>query len=212
MGLKQLVETDDVFGSGKRDVQTTTFSVDGVARFACNTWEELHEVRGTRGFDVVIVGSGMYGAYLSAKLHEFRQALGPAAAQIAVLESGPFLVSEHIQNLTRTGDFGSLVFEPLSGPSSQSQVEEPPNCLSAGNLVDHAKCVGGKSLFSGGCTLCDMAVAWSKALRRFIERATEIAEFSRLVFVRIARLLSRRAGCSSLRLFNLTTSILHLNL
>ncbi|MAX39314.1 family 16 glycoside hydrolase [Gimesia sp.] len=152
MALKKLAETGSFFGNGIRDVQATTFSVDGVARFACNTWEELEDARGTRGFDIVIVGSGMYGAYLAAKLHEFGQALGSAAPRIAVLESGPFLISEHIQNLTRTGDLGSLVFEPLVGPTSQRQIEEPAHYLNAGNLVDHAKCVGGKSLFWGGWT------------------------------------------------------------
>ncbi|HBL46895.1 MAG TPA: hypothetical protein DDZ90_26260, partial [Planctomycetaceae bacterium] len=89
MALKKLAETGSFFGNGIRDVQATTFSVDGVARFACNTWEELEDARGTRGFDIVIVGSGMYGAYLAAKLHEFGQALGSAAPRIAVLESGP---------------------------------------------------------------------------------------------------------------------------
>lgn len=153
MPLKRLSETNEFLAEmepPRRDTQTTTFSIDGIARFACNTWQEIQAAKGSRGYDVIIIGSGMYGAYVAAKLFEFGEELGPAAPRIVVIEAGPFLISEHIQNLTRVGDLGSLVFEPLVGPPTQQVLQEPGNYKGAGNLSDHAHCVGGKSLFWGG--------------------------------------------------------------
>ena len=155
MTLKRLTETNDILSEmqpPRRDTQTTTFSIDGTARFVCNTWEEIQAAKGSQGYDIVIIGSGMYGAYLASKLFKFGEELGPAAPRIVVLEAGPFLISEHIQNLTRVGDLESLVFKPLVGPPSQQEIQEPGNYKGAGNISDHARCVGGKSLFWGGWT------------------------------------------------------------
>ena len=52
------------------DTQRTTFSVDGMARFTCNTWHEILAAQSGGQFDIVIIGSGMYGAYTAAKLFE----------------------------------------------------------------------------------------------------------------------------------------------
>ncbi len=125
------------------DVQSTTFSVDGLARFTCNTWDEVVGAQGETSFDVIIVGSGMYGAYTAAKLFELgrRMADESHAPRVLVLESGPFLISEHIQNLTRRSTpLGGLVTEPLveSGQTNED------------SFVTHSRCVGGKSLFWGG--------------------------------------------------------------
>jgi len=125
------------------DVQRTSFSVDGMARFTCNTWEEILAAQTGGQFDVVIIGSGMYGAYTAAKLFELgrRMANREDAPRILVLESGPFLITEHIQNMTRRSTaLGSLVAEDLveSGQSNTS------------SFVKHFRCVGGKSLFWGG--------------------------------------------------------------
>ena len=150
MSLNELVDTGKPIRGENRDVQATSLSIDALARFTCNTWEEVAQAGGSRGFDAVIVGSGMYGAYLAAKLFEFGERLGPQAPRVVVLEAGPFLISEHVQNLTRVGDVGGLVFEPLVGPPSQRQIQEPATYGNSGNLVDHARCVGGKSLFWGG--------------------------------------------------------------
>jgi choline dehydrogenase-like flavoprotein len=124
------------------DIQRTTFSVDGLARFTCNTWDEIVAAQSGGEFDVVIVGSGMYGAYTASKLFEHGRRMGndSDAPRILVLESGPFLITEHIQNLTRRStDLASLVAEDLVEPS-QSNVA----------LVKHSRCLGGKSLFWGG--------------------------------------------------------------
>ncbi|MGL4883815.1 MAG: family 16 glycoside hydrolase, partial [Waterburya sp.] len=100
------------------DVQRTTFSLDAVARFVCNTWEEILAAQEGGQFDAIVIGSGMYGAYTATKLFEFgrRTANPDQAPRVLVLESGPFLISEHVQNLTRVGDIGSFVQEDLVEP------------------------------------------------------------------------------------------------
>src|SRR5712671_7851086 len=77
-------------------VQETTFSVDVMGRFICNTWDEAVNNGGV-AFDAVVIGAGMFGAYCAEKI--FRH----ANLRVLVLEAGPFLVSEHVQNLARIG-------------------------------------------------------------------------------------------------------------
>ena len=125
------------------DIQRTTFSLDGIPRFTCNTWDEILGAQSGGQFDIVIVGSGMYGAYTAAKLYEFgrRMQNGQDAPRILVLESGPFLITEHIQNLTRRStNLGSLVAEDLVEPNQTNEA----------SFVKHFRCIGGKSLFWGG--------------------------------------------------------------
>jgi len=125
------------------DIQRTTFAVDGLGRFTCNTWDEILGAQDGGQFDVVIIGSGMYGAYTAAKLFERgrRMADERDAPRILVLESGPFLITEHIQNLTRRStDLASVVAEDLVEPGQTNGVA----------FVKHSRCIGGKSMFWGG--------------------------------------------------------------
>ncbi|WP_114970232.1 family 16 glycoside hydrolase [Rhodoferax ferrireducens] len=125
------------------DIQRTTFSIDGLARLTCNTWEEILGAQAGSEFDVVIVGSGMYGAYAAAKLFELGRRMEREldAPRVLVLESGPFLITEHIQNIARRDSgLGATVAEDLVDPG---QTNEP-------SLVKHSRCVGGKSMFWGG--------------------------------------------------------------
>ena len=131
--IPRLVATNETVA-----VQQTSFSIDGLARYVCNTWDEAIP---NGPFDFVIIGSGMYGAYAAAKLYELSNTFpqGKARPKILVLESGPFLVTEHVQNLTRVGSLSAHVAKPLVA-SGQSNIP----------FVPHHKCVGGKSLFWGG--------------------------------------------------------------
>lgn len=125
------------------DIQRTTFSVDGMGRYICNTWDEILDAQRGGQFDIVIVGSGMYGAYAASKLFEQgrRMANSSDAPRVLVLESGPFLITEHIQNLTRRStDLASLVAEDLVDPGQTNGV----------SFAKHARCLGGKSIFWGG--------------------------------------------------------------
>jgi len=44
-------------------VQDTTLALDVLGRFICNTWDEAVNNGGIQ-FDAVVIGSGMFGAYL----------------------------------------------------------------------------------------------------------------------------------------------------
>ncbi|MEJ2453681.1 MAG: DUF1080 domain-containing protein [Candidatus Thiodiazotropha sp.] len=141
MSLNRLIDSGKPLPAP--DVQNTSFSADGLSRFTCNTWDEVMAVDDGRQFDVVIVGSGMYGAYTAAKLFEQGRRMEDEtqAPRILVLESGPFLISEHIQNLTRRSTpLGDLVARDLVDPGQSNE----------SSVVKHARCIGGKSLFWGG--------------------------------------------------------------
>jgi hypothetical protein len=154
--LKQLVE-----GSETAAVQRTRFSVDVLGRYVCNT---LDEALASGGFDVVVVGSGMYGAYFAQQVAETGAAKN---ARVLVLEAGPFLVSEHVQNLALIGLNVPGEIAPASDPGvAREQVWGIPW---RGNVSfpGLAFCVGGKSLYWGGwcprLTQGDLA-AWPAAV------------------------------------------------
>ena len=64
MSLTQTAITNTPFPSDQPDVQLTSFSLDVMGRFFCNTFAEATT---NSDFDVVVIGSGMYGAYCAAK-------------------------------------------------------------------------------------------------------------------------------------------------
>src|SRR4029077_20794924 len=53
------------------DVQQTTFGYDVVPRYICNNWQEIAAAQGPGAypFDVVVIGSGMFGGYCAEKLY-----------------------------------------------------------------------------------------------------------------------------------------------
>jgi hypothetical protein len=80
MAIKHLVE------SGQRiDVEETTFSLDVVGRYVCNTLAEAVN-NGGRPFDVVVLGAGMCGAYCAEKIYH----LGARNKRVLLLEAGAF--------------------------------------------------------------------------------------------------------------------------
>src|SRR5712691_1855952 len=48
-------------------VQDTTFAVDVMGRYMCNTWDEAVN-NGGIAFDAVVIGAGMFGAYCAEKI------------------------------------------------------------------------------------------------------------------------------------------------
>ena len=64
------------------DVQQTAFSHDMLGRWVCSTW---NEVSGNGGdpFDVVVIGSGMFGGYIADKIYRRADPIG-----LRVLEIG----------------------------------------------------------------------------------------------------------------------------
>src|SRR5258708_37858148 len=126
-------------------VQDTTLSLDVLGRFICNTWEEVTSNGGVQ-FDAIVIGSGMFGAYCAEKI--YRQ----ANLRVLILEAGPFLVSEHVQNLARIGldvTGASAVPNNSKDPGTTKQVWGIP-WRSQVAFPGLAYCVGGRSLYWGG--------------------------------------------------------------
>lgn len=154
MSLTQTVVTATPFPNGEPDIQRTSFSTDVMGRFVCNT---LSEATTNTDFDVVVIGSGMYGAYCAAKTYRDSRALGGKPLRILVLEAGSFLIHEHGQNIPDLGL--SNPFRPVINTFSS---EADQRSQLARHLVwglgwkgnvgfpGTAYCVGGKSLYWGG--------------------------------------------------------------
>jgi choline dehydrogenase-like flavoprotein len=133
-------------GDRSVEVQRTSLSLDAVGRYLCSTWDEAMG-NGGAPFDVVVVGAGMYGGHLAARAWRLGAQRG---LRVLVLEAGPFLVSQHVQNLP---DMGFDVPAPLD-PARDPGV---PRALVwglpwRGNVPfpGLAYCAGGKSLYWGG--------------------------------------------------------------
>jgi hypothetical protein len=142
MALSRLVATGQ-----PATVQETSLSLDALGRFVGSTWDEAAG-NGGPPFTAVVVGSGMYGGYCAAKLYRERP-----AARILVLEAGPFLVGEHVQNLGRVGRVGLGVPAPISPSTDPGVARDLVWGLPWRGNVEFpglAYCVGGKSLFWGG--------------------------------------------------------------
>jgi hypothetical protein len=142
-------------------IQRTTLSLDALGRFVCNRLEEALDPSKPgmppglavnpasnflADFDAVVIGSGMYGAYAAQQLYR-------RGAKVLVLEAGPFLISEHYQNLSVSG-FGAG--DDVLALESNPAVFETTNLVWGqpwrSNQIFRrlAYCVGGKSLFWGG--------------------------------------------------------------
>lgn len=150
MPLTQLEDNGAPFPNGDPDVQRTSFSLDVLGRFVCNTFEEATT---NPDFDVVVIGSGMYGGYCAAKIFRESAVPGRTPLRILVLEAGPFLVHEHGQNI---GDLGlSNPFRPVTDTFSEDAQRTRDLVWGIGwrgntGFPGTAYCVGGKSLYWGG--------------------------------------------------------------
>ena len=159
---EQLPRLDENNQGIRVDLQRTTLSLDALGRFACNRLEEALDPSMPTdlpsalardgaadlfaGFDAIVIGSGMYGAYVAEQLYG-------RGAKVLVLEAGPFLISEHYQNLSVSG---------FSAGDDTLAQDSNPDVFKTTNLVwgqpwrgDQifrrlAYCVGGKSVFWGG--------------------------------------------------------------
>lgn len=163
--LNRLQETSTV-----AEVQDTTLALDVLGRYVCSTWDEAVNNGGV-AFDAIVIGSGMFGAYCAEKM--FRN----SNLRVLVLDAGPFLVSEHVQNLARIGlnAAGAVVVdtnqkdpgtrERVWGNAWRSQVAFP----------GLAYCIGGRSLYWGGwsprLTSTDLA-RWPQPIADFLQSPT----------------------------------------
>lgn len=136
-------------------VQRTSLSLDVLGRFLCNTLDEALQPAGeteppfdlTAKFDAIVIGSGMFGAYCASRLWR-------NGAKVLVLDAGPFLVSEHYQNLSNVGlgTGGAVDGRPGPNPGADEVTDQVWGLPWRGNQIfsRQAFCVGGKSIFWGG--------------------------------------------------------------
>ena len=90
--------------------QPTDFALDVLGRYVCNTFDEalansdpvfraaaqLPPRGDMRPFDFIVIGGGTFGAAVAEQLW-FRST--GRSERILVLEGGPFLLAEHVQNV-----------------------------------------------------------------------------------------------------------------
>ena len=132
------------------DVQQTAFSHDVLGRWVSSTWAEVSG-NGGDPFDVVVIGSGMFGGYIADKISRRGVDIG---LRVLVVEAGGFLLPTHVQNLPRLGLGGpsESVVDGTPGnpdPGTQNLVWGHP-WLSGQAFPGLAYCLGGRSIFWGG--------------------------------------------------------------
>ena len=87
--------------------EPTSFTLDNMGRFLCNTLQEAVDsatqtIAGRqRDFDVIIIGGGTFGAVMAEHLFITDTT---RSRRILVLEAGPFVLPEHVQIIARTRD------------------------------------------------------------------------------------------------------------
>jgi hypothetical protein len=137
--------------------QSTSFTLDNMGRFLCNTLQEALDstaetVAGQRrGFDVIAIGGGTFGAVMAEHLLVTD---ATRSRRILVLEGGPFVLPEHVQNMPFLGGVPDMRVPWVNHPS-----------LSYAGLMF---AIGGRSLSWGGWSpeLLDVELAgWPPAAR-----------------------------------------------
>ena len=91
-------------------IEKTSFTLDVIGRFTCNTdTEALAATRRpyARPFDVIVVGGGSFGPILAENVYFDDKS---HSRRVLVLEAGPMVLPEHQQNLpVLGGDIEKLV-------------------------------------------------------------------------------------------------------
>src|SRR5437763_280047 len=116
----------------------TVFSKDVVGRYVCNGLDEAlrsaDPVRPfARPFDFIVIGGGTFGSVLASRLFG---ADITHAHRVLVLEAGPMVFTEHVQNQPML-DTGEVWGVPWNSDSPHSWNQRFPGL---------AYCVGGRSL------------------------------------------------------------------
>lgn len=141
--LPRLIPSSDP--NDRVQVQETELSLDVVGRYIANTWNEVTQNGGV-GFDAVVIGAGMFGAYCAEKLYR------NSNLRVLVLDAGAVLVTEHVQNLARLGLNASSAYTVESNaqdPGPRERVWGSP-WRSKMAFPGLAYCLGGRSLYWGG--------------------------------------------------------------
>lgn len=155
--------------------EPTSFTLDNMGRFLCNTLQEAQDstrevVAGRkRDFDVIIIGGGTFGSVIAEHLFIADKT---RSRRILVLEAGPFVLPEHVQNMPFMGGAPDLRVPWINHPA-----------LNYSGLIF---AVGGRSLTWGGWSpelLDSELVAWPNTTRSDL-RGRYFAEASRQIGVK----------------------------
>src|SRR5438034_10854537 len=102
LGAGLMLQPREVFMSTLLGSETTSFTLDNMGRYLCNSLQEALDSAGQtlgdqrRDFDVIVAGAGSFGSVIANGLF-MKDATH--SRRILVLESGPFVLPEHVQNL-----------------------------------------------------------------------------------------------------------------
>lgn len=126
-------------------VQDTEFTTDALGRFLCITWDGATRNGGV-AFDAVVIGAGMFGAHCAKKIYRH------AIRRVLVLDAGSLLITEHVQNLARTGvnAGGEDKVKLNSQDTGPREVVWGSPWRSRVPFPGLAYCPGGRSLYWGG--------------------------------------------------------------
>lgn len=152
------------------DMQDSEFSKDILGRYVCSTLDEAIG-NGGRPFDVVVIGAGMFGAYLAEKI--YRQS-ADQGLRVLVLDAGAYALPTHVQNLPHLG-----LNPPDTVLVTRNDQDPGPRMGVWGNpwhsnepFTGLAYTPAGRSLFWGGwapqLTDADLS-AWPTAARDFLK-------------------------------------------
>jgi choline dehydrogenase-like flavoprotein len=155
--------------------ESTTFSLDNMGRFLCNTLQEALDSTGqlvggrTREFDAIIIGGGTFGCVVAEHLFISD---ATRSRRILVLEAGPFVLPEHVQNMPFMGGAPDMRVPWVNHPAL--------------NYLGLIFAIGGRSLTWGGWSpeLLDVELTSWPASARADLRARYFAEASRQIGVK----------------------------
>ena len=155
--------------------ESTTFTLDNMGRFLCNTLPEALDSVGqtvggrTRDFDTIVVGGGTFGCVVAEHLFI---ADTTRSRRILVLEAGPFVLPEHVQNMPFMGGAPDMRVPWVNHPAL--------------NYLGLIFAIGGRSLTWGGWSpeLLDVELTSWPASARADLRARYFAEASRQIGVK----------------------------
>ena len=155
--------------------QSTSFTLDNMGRFLCNSLQEASDsaaqtVAGRRrDFDVIVIGGGTFGAVVAEHLFITD---ATRSRRILVLEGGPFVLPEHVQNMPFMGGDPDMRVPWVNHPAL--------------NYKGLLFAIGGRSLTWGGWSpeLLDLEMSgWPKDARTAL-RDRYFADASRLIGVK----------------------------
>jgi choline dehydrogenase-like flavoprotein len=157
------------------DVQHTTLGIDVLSRFVCNTWDEA-TASGSRRFDAVVIGAGMFGGYCADKIYRFGAANN---LKVLVLDAGSFLLPTHLQNLPDVGLNVPGPLDPANDPGVPRELVWGMAWRGNVQFIGQPYCIGGKSLYWGGwCPrlLASDVATWPPTVAQYLGQNYPILE------------------------------------